>query len=649
VSRRRRLPAVVGLLAVSAGGLLLALPELSGGVLPRVAATLLTVGVGAAAVVLAAREVIDSDDPERRLPTPESRPLYRVPGTGFAGRLDRISTVGRRAVDDTDEWDETQERVPRERVYASLHALAVDVLGRTDGDTPGAAADRLADGEWTDDETAAAFFADGLCPPLPRRASLPLVRPELPVVRRARHAVAELAERLAADAPDPDSQLAPGETMGDGDSAGEYWPTAELPRTRSTGRTRRVAVAVLLASAGGVVMGVPGAVLTAAFGIALAGAARIREPTADIELARTLEPRTPTPGSTVKVTVTVRNVGETTIPDLRMLDGVPAGLSVHSGSPRLTTALRPGTERSFTYALTAVPGTHTFESPIVIAGDIAGARETVRTIAVTDGHDSLVCGFERRSDDANALREQATPLPGQQEAGVTGSGVEFDSLRAYRPGDPASRINWHHRAKTGDLATVEFQEPRRPRVAVVVDARRSAYVAPMPGDVPAPRHGASAAYSVADRLLDDGIPVGVGTIGTDDCWLPTTTGEAHREAIRTCLASEATIPWTPPAEPTQIRRAVDDLTARLDPDIQAVVVSPLCDDDGVALVRQLAGAGHSVSVVSPDCTDPSTVAGAYAHLARETRLSTLRGHDIPVQDWDPTTPLRGVQARATGV
>jgi uncharacterized repeat protein (TIGR01451 family) len=437
--------------------------------------------------------------------------------------------------------------------------------------------------------------------------------------------------------------------MDGGAAQGEYWPTAELPQTRSTGRTRRVAVAVLLVSAGGVVMGVPGAVLTAAFGASLAGAARIREPTVNIELARTLEPRTPTPGSTVEVTVTVRNVGETTIPDLRLLDGVPAGLSVRSGSPRLTTALRPGTERSFTYALTAVPGTHTFQSPLVIAGDFAGAQETVQTIPVADGQDSLACGFERRSDDASALREQATQIPGQQEAGVTGSGVEFDSLRAYRPSDPASRIDWHHRAKTGDLATVEFQEPRRPRVAVVVDARRAAYVAATDGDVPAPRYGASAAYGVVARLLDDGIPVGVGTVGASDCWLPMTTGEAHHEAVRTRLAGESAIPWAPPAEPTQVADAVDHLTARLEPDVQVVVVSPLCDDDSVALVQQLEGAGHSVSVVSPDCTDPSTVAGAYAHLARENRLSTLRGDDIPVQDWDPTTPLREVQARAAAV
>jgi uncharacterized protein (DUF58 family) len=150
-------------------------------------------------------------------------------------------------------------------------------------------------------------------------------------------------------------------------------------------------------------------------------------------------------------------------------------------------------------------------------------------------------------------------------------------------------------------------------------------------------------------LLDDGVPVGVATVGSGDCWLPTTTGEAHREDIRTSLAGESAVPWTPPNESTEPAAAVDDLTARLDPDMQVVVVSPLCDDDAVALIRQLAGAGHSVSVVSPDCTDPSTVAGAYAHLTRENRLSTLRGHDIPVQDWDPTKPLRGVQARAASV
>jgi len=644
---RRRLPTIVGLLAISAGGLLLALPELGGGLLPRVVATLLTVGVGVVAVVLAAGQLFDSDEPEIRLPTPERRPRYRVPGTAFAELLDRSSIVGRRTVDDTDEWDGARERTPRERIYASLHELAVDVLGRTDGDRPGAAADRLADGNWTDDEAAAAFFADGLRPPLPRRASLPFVRPELPIVTRARHAVVELVERQGADAPTPDSRLVPAETTDTEDATGEYWPTDGLSRTRSTGRAKRVSVAVLLASAGGVVMGVPGAVLTATFGVALAGAARIWEPTGDIELTRTLEPQTPTPETTVEVTVTVRNVGETTIPDLRLLDGVPAGLSVCSGSPRTTTALRPGTERSFTYTLTAVPGTHTFESPIAVLGDFAGARETVRTVAVTDGHESLTCGFERRGGDGSAPHQRATPLPGQQEAGVTGSGVEFDSVRAYRPGDPASRIDWHHRAKTGDLATVEFREPRQPRIAVVVDARRAAYVAAASGDIPAPRYGAAAAYTIADRLLDDGIPVGVGTVGGGDRWLLPTTGERHRETIRTCLASEAAVPWTPPVASTESADAADDLTARLGPDVQVVVVSPLCDDDGVTLVRRLAGAGRSVSVVSPDCTAPSTVAGACAHLARENRLSRLREHDIPVRNWNPETPFREVQARAT--
>lgn len=633
----RRLSVGVGLLSIAVGGLLLALPALGSGLVPRTVATLLTVGVGATAVVLAGRRLLESDEPPIRLPSPESRPRYRTPGSSFAGLLRDVSTVGRRAVDDADDWDGDDERAPRERVYAALHDLAVAVLARTEGRDAGTAADRLADGRWTDDEDAAAFFTEGLQPPLPRRASLPWVRPELPVARRARHVVTELAGRVAGDAPDPSVHTAEGNAADDGET-GPYWPTADLPQERSTGRTRRVTVAVLLTSAVGVVAGLPGTVLTAAFGVALAGAARAWQPSTDLAVSRSVSTRTPAPDETVEVTVTVRNVGESTVPDLRLLDGVPAGLGVASGTARFATALRPGKAASTTYTVEAVPGTHAFEPPVAVVGDVAGARETVQAVESVDGPATLDCGFERRGRAGEAPRPQVTLAPGRRTAGVSGAGVEFDALREYRPGDPPGRIDWNHRAKTGDLATVEFEEPRRPRVVVVLDARRAAYVAETPHGVPAPRHGAAAAFAVADGLLESGVPTGLATVGAAGCWLHPATGSAHREALRDRLAGDRTVPWTAPSEETVVADAAADLTARLSADTQVVLVTPLCDDGGVSLARRLEAAGQRVSVVSPDCTDPSSVGGAYGHLTRRERIATLRRRDVPVRDWDSSTP-----------
>lgn len=636
----RRLSVGVGLLSIAVGGLLLALPALGSGLVPRAVATLLTVGVGTVAVVIAGRRLFESDEPAVRLPSPESRPRYRTPGSSFAGLLDDVSTVGRRAVDETDDWDGDGEFAPRERVSAALHDLAVAVLARTEGRDAGRAADRLANGRWTDDEDAAAFFAEGLRPPLPRRASLPWVRPELPVARRARHVVAELADRAGTDAPDPTE--GGGLAATDDAETGAYWPTADLPRERSTGRTRRVTVAVLLTSAVGVVAGLPGTVLTAAFGVSLAGAARVWRPSTDLAVSRSVSTRTPAPGETVEVTVTVRNVGDSTVPDLRLLDGVPAGLGVDSGTARFATALRPGKAASTSYTVEAVPGTHRFEPPVAVVGDVAGARETVQAVESVDGPATLDCGFERRGRESEAPRPQVTLASGSRTAGVSGAGVEFDALREYRPGDPPGRIDWNHRAKTGDLATVEFEEPRRPRVVVVLDARRAAYVAETPRGVPAPRHGAAAAFAVADGLLESGVPTGLATVGATDCWLPPKTGSAHRDAVRDRLAGDRAVPWTAPSDETVVADAAADLAARLSADAQVVLVTPLCDDGGVSLARRLDAAGHSVSVVSPDCTDPSTVGGAYGHLTRRERLATLRRRGVPVRDWDPTTPISEV-------
>ncbi|WP_424000652.1 DUF58 domain-containing protein [Haloarcula salina] len=639
----RRLWIGVGLLSIAGGGLLLALPAVGSGLVPPAVATLLTVAVGAGAVVIAGRRLFESDEPPVRLPSPEFRPRYRTPGSSFAALLDDVSTVGRRAVDESDDWDGDGERVPRERAYAALHDLAIAVLARTEGLDAGTAAERLSEGRWTDDAEAAAFFAEGLRPPLPRRASLPWVRPELPVARRARHVVAELASRVAADAPDPSEAdtADPNEvvetTVTDAES-GSYWPTADLPRERSTGRTRRVTVAVLLTSAVGVVAGLPGTVLTAAFGVALAGAASVWQPDADLAVSRSVSTRTPAPGETVEVTVTVRNVGESTVPDLRLLDGVPAGLGVASGTARFATALRPGKAASTTYTVEAVPGTHAFEPPVAVVGDVAGARETVQAVEDVDGPATLDCGFERRGQESEAPRPQVTLAPGRRTAGVSGAGVEFDALREYRPGDPPGRIDWNHRAKTGDLATVEFEEPRRPRVVFVLDARRAAYVAETPHGVPAPRHGATAAFAVADGLFESGVPTGLATVGATDCWLHPTTGSAHREALRERLAGDRAVPWTAPGEETAVRDAAADLAARLSADAQVVLVTPLCDDGGVSLARRLDAAGHRVSVVSPDCTVPSSVGGAYGHLTRRERVATLRSRGVPVRNWDPTTP-----------
>ncbi|MFC6975406.1 DUF58 domain-containing protein [Halomicroarcula sp. GCM10025709] len=639
MTERERRIVLLGVLAAACGIALVLVPGLGDAVLPRVAAVLLTVAVGVGAVVVAVGELFSADDPETTLPTPETRPDYRRPGSELATILSAVGLVGRRRL--TDDTVRGEEPTARERLHAALHELAVGVLSRVDGTPAGVAAERLQRGDWTDDAAAAAFFTGDLCPPLSRWAYLPGRQPDLPIVERAHHAVTALADLSGEPVPDPSARFEPPTAQRDDD-----WPPADPPETRATGRTRRVVVGTLLASGVGVVFGYPGTVLTATLGVALAGAARVWTPTVDLRVTRSLSTTTPAPGETVTVTVTIENTGPTTLPDIRVVDGVPTGLTVDDDSPRSTTALRPGRATTVSYSVTAVEGHHTFAPTAVVVGDVAGATETLVPVAATDGPTTLRCGFTEAGDETHTPRSQVTRDSGQRVADASGAGVEFDTLREYRPGDPPTRIDWHHRAKTGDLATVDFREPRRPRVVIVLDTRPEAYVAPTAGGIPGPRRGAVAAAEIGTGLLADGVPVGLTTT-TGGCWISPQAGAKQRTTIRTELAGEDAVPWRPPSTADDVDEIARRVGARLDPDVQVVFVSPLCDDGGVTLARRLELDGHTVSVVSPDCTDPTTVEGAYGRLARRGRLSTLRSHGIPVTDRTPAAGSMEVGGRVT--
>lgn len=121
---------------------------------------------------------------ERRVepPTPEHRRSFQVPGETFDQQLATLGprNRGRSA---------SNERAVRDR----LDGLAVAVLVR-DGDTEAAAREHLAEGTWTDDPHAAAFFAEARASDVPLEARLRAAFSAEPSTRRrARHAVDALS------------------------------------------------------------------------------------------------------------------------------------------------------------------------------------------------------------------------------------------------------------------------------------------------------------------------------------------------------------------------------------------------------------------------------------------------------------------------
>lgn len=164
--------------ATTAAGLALVLTPLSAGESTTVLFALSGVAVVALGVgVLTGLERSVTSPADGRLPASAERTGADAPGDGFDRRLAALS-----AGDDIEETG----------VYDRLEAVALAVLTERRDCSRETARALLADGEWTDDPRASAFFTDER-PPATERIRTVLTG-EPTAARRARRVVAELAE-----------------------------------------------------------------------------------------------------------------------------------------------------------------------------------------------------------------------------------------------------------------------------------------------------------------------------------------------------------------------------------------------------------------------------------------------------------------------
>lgn len=407
---------------------------------------------------------------------------------------------------------------------------------------------------------------------------------------------------------------------------------------RRTRRWHGAVGAALLAGGLGMLSKEPLVVLSAVVGVAFAAYPGVdRTPSPDLEIGRTVNDPTPDPGDPVEVTVTVWNAGERTLPDVRLVDGVPAMLQVVDGTPRQTAVLPPGDGTTFSYTVRVRRGVHRFEPATAIVRNLSGSIE-VETTVTTDTE--IDCGARNCEI---LLRQPSGRLSGQLETGEAGPGVEFHGIREYRHGDSMDRIDWNRMARTGELATVEFRERKAAAIVLCLDARQQAYRAS--GSEPhALGHSVAAVRELLPTFSRTRTPVGIAAIGRDLSWFPPGTGHSHRSRARDFLASNPTLSSYQPtvfegAADASVDGQVTELQKRLGPGTQVVLLSPLLDKESVEIAIELETNGYTVTVVSPDVVDPVTVGGRVARVERANRLSTLRESDVRALDWDPEEPL----------
>ena len=414
----------------------------------------------------------------------------------------------------------------------------------------------------------------------------------------------------------------------------------------SVERTHRWRVAllfVLFTSTAGLYLEAPSLFSASLLGIAYVGyPLLVGPPTIDLDLSRTVSDGTAAHDDPVVVTVTITNTGSRTLTDLRVVDGVPALLSVVDGTPRHTAALRPGASTSFQYTVAAKHGDHRFEPATAIAHDISGSMRIETEVGADQrrpAHDDVECPLALH---AFRLRRRAGRYPGRTTAETGGSGIEFQRVREHQRTDSIHRIDWKRYARSGELATMAFRDERRTAVVLCVDVRRSAIRSPASTEPHAVAYCVAAAQRVRSVLQERGERVGVATFGTEFEWCAPNAGREHDAKIERLLAdhehdhpSPAGNDDTAIAAPERVRQ----LIARTHEPVEVVLFSPLLDGFGGTAARQLDARGYPVTVVSPNVTTDRTVHEAFAGVERTNRVQCLRNRGVPVADWSPDEPL----------
>lgn len=609
-------------------------------------------------------------------------------GTPDPERRTEVPVPGRSLVDAVEEFRGMKSGyvVDSNRLTARLRTAAVAALTRFEGLSDEEAIRRVEDGNWTDDRTAAAFLAESEGLPSrsirQRLAALVGRSSESGFQRGIQHTVAAIVaigtEQFAGET--DDSTVESDRSTADRDppplpvyerssgpriqsrskrrTATEPVGDIESRRRRQTGHWTGVGAIALLAVGIGAIAEAPPVVLAGVVGVGYAGFARALEPPElDLSLERTLSDDDPDPGDDLEVTLTVTNESGAFVPDLRLVDGVPAGMAVTEGTSRLGTALRPGESVTLEYTVTARRGRHAFDPAFVLARDLS--RSTEREYVV-GAETTVVCEPSMRPlATAVALRDATAAYAGRLRTAEGGSGTTIYSVREYRKHDPLNRIDWNRRAKTGDLATLEFHEERAARVVVLVDARLAAYRAPTPDAAHAVDRSVDAAGRIGASLLATGETVGLAAIGpidrdggnssaTDPCWLAPASGRHHEVRFRERLATHTQFATLPPDDECRWRGQLRTIRRRLSGDSQIVFLTPLCDNTSVEIARQLEAHGHPVTVVSPDPTADRTAGQQLARVARRVRAIDLQRAGVPVVDWPDDESLDTVFARHAG-
>ncbi|HEY3447126.1 MAG TPA: DUF58 domain-containing protein [Myxococcales bacterium] len=204
-----------------------------------------------------------------------------------------------------------------------------------------------------------------------------------------------------------------------------------------------------------------------------------------------------------------------------------------------------------------------------------------------------------------------------------GEGRDFESLRAYIPGDDVRIIDWKATAKRGSPIARQYEPERNQTVMLLVDCGR--HMVSRQAERTKLDYAVDAALRLARVSLDRGDLVGLCAFGARvHAFLPPRRGRAHLRAL-----VDALYPLQPELVESDYGAAFDLVTARQKRRSLMVTFTDLLDEDSSRVVLErtlhlrprhlpLVVAAADSAVLQPARAIPATPEQAYQRAAAQT-------------------------------
>ena len=357
-----------------------------------------------------------------------------------------------------------------------------------------------------------------------------------------------------------------------------------------------------------------------------------------LEVVRTLSADNLYKGDDLYVELAITNSSFRRTQQLEVFDNVPHEMKLRSGLNYMRVNLGPGETTRIRYVLRCPLRGHYSFGPVSVR-----YRNTFNLYSqeMYIDHRSGLIVFPQVREIEEAMIRSRTPkmYTGAMTLRTPGPGSEFYSLREYVPGDPVKIINWKAFARTGIMMVNEKCRDAVTDVFILLDSRdisRIGTVLKNPLEM-----GTVAAASLASYFIQRRDSIALAVYDDTLSYLPADGGDKQYFKVLSSLAGVA------PKGDMPLQAVTNSLAPRFSRGSPVFIISSLEGDGTVPhAIRDLAGRGHEVVILSPSSIDYERLVSRIPRMSyevmkleRQNRLSAVAGYGARVIDWMPDVEL----------